>query len=312
MPNVLVLSAPLPAANGAVVTIGNFDGVHLGHRQILARVRETARAAGAVAVALTFDPHPIKLLDAEKAPPLLYPHDEKVRLLEEAGADLVAVQPFTREVADMPARVWAASALADQLRARHVVVGYDFRFGQDASGDAAMLAGIGAARGFDVERVGPVIEGDAPVSSTRIRDLVAAGQMEEAARLLTRPFFVRGTVSRGHGRGRGLGVPTANIRTPWETIPRGGVYAAIAERGAHRYAAAVNIGTNPTFGDGRLSIEAHMLEHPDIDLYGETIAIHFLSRLRDETKYESTEELVEQMSRDIEMARDVAGKRIED
>ncbi len=297
-------AAPEPG-QACTVCVGNFDGLHLGHRSILARARELADARGEACVALTFEPHPLRVLRPDKAFAMIYPHAERHRQLLGAGMDAVAVEAFTRETADTEPEAWIDGILLGALRAARVVVGYDFRFGRMARGDAAMLAEYAAAHGVDVEVMEPVASEGLKVSSSRIRRAIGAGDVETAARLLDRPFHVRGRVAVGAKRGRTLGFPTANLQTDWELIPANGVYAGIAVVDGARVATGVSVGTNPTFGDEPRRIEAHLIDWSG-DIYGREIAVHFLARLRDEARFPNVQALVAQMHADIDAARTIA------
>ncbi len=236
-----------------VVTVGNFDGVHRGHQALVGAAVEGAKAAGGVSVVLTFDPHPSRVLSPDRAPEALVTADQKEELLERLGVDRMALLPFTTELSVLTPPEFAAAVLRHALGARRVVVGTNFRFGRGRSGDVALLRRLGADLGFDVVAVEPVFHEGAPISSTRIREALARGAVEAARDLLGRPFFVDGEVVRGDGRGRTIGIPTANLALRNETLPRPGVYAATARllpEGGLR-AAVVNLGRRPTFGGGR-------------------------------------------------------------
>jgi riboflavin kinase/FMN adenylyltransferase len=288
-----------------VVAIGNFDGVHRGHAHIFAQTRQLAASRDGEAVVLTFEPHPAKVLAPAFAPPLIAPLSRKLTLLAEAGLDAVVVEPFDREFASHSAEAFAREVLADGLGARHVVVGYDFTFGAKRSGNVAELAALGGALGFGVTVVPPVSVDGIVCSSTKVREFVLEGRIDGAALLLGRPPEVEGEVVRGAGRGRTIGVPTANVKPETELLPKNGVYAGWGERlsDGQRWGAAINVGTNPTFVSGQvISVEAHLLDC-DVDLYGERLRLGFVQRLRDEERFPSREALVAQIGRDIEQAR---------
>ncbi|MCC6157988.1 MAG: bifunctional riboflavin kinase/FAD synthetase [Deltaproteobacteria bacterium] len=299
-------AAPSPG-RACTVCVGNFDGLHLGHRSILARARELAGNHGEACVALTFEPHPLRVLRPEKVFAMIYPHAERYRQLAAAGMDAVAVEEFTRDTADTEPEAWIEGILLGALGAAHVVVGYDFRFGHMARGDAAMLQEYAATRGVQVEVMEPVASDGLKVSSSRIRRAIGAGDVETAARLLDRPFHVRGFVAVGAKRGRTLGFPTANLQTDWELIPANGVYAGIAVVDGTRVATGISVGTNPTFGDDGRRIEAHLIDWSG-DIYGCEISVHFLARLRDEIRFPNVEALVAQMRADIDTARTIAAR----
>lgn len=292
-----------------IVTIGNFDGVHLGHRAILETVVGRARDLDGVAVVYTFDPHPRKVLRPANAPGLLTTLDQKVELLEEAGVDVVVVEPFTPEFAHTQANEFIQHCLHERLRPVEVYVGYDFHFGRDREGSMRMLTEQGPRLGFSVTIIPEVTMDDGDVNSTRIRELLAEGRPERAARMLGRPFTVRGTVVRGDERGRILGFPTANLAPENEVLPASGVYAGhlhlLDEGNPSRNArlpAVMNVGRRPTFAGEATRAEAHVLDF-DGDLYGRRVEISFSLRLRSEQKFESVEALKQQIGEDVEQGR---------
>ena len=311
-------SAPLaPPAGGSAVTIGAYDGVHLGHRALLAELRSRADADGLATVVVTFDRHPAAVVRPASAPLLLCDLDQKLELLASAGVDRTVVVHFDEERANETAEEFVVRELVGGLGARLVVVGEDFHFGHGRKGNVALLAEMGAVHGFDVDGVTLASADDVagelapPVSSTRGRSLVAAGDVEGAAALLGRPHQVRGPVVTGDRRGGAeLGFPTANLAVPAEIcLPAPGIYAGWYERpdGA-RHQAAVSVGRRPTFygADGELLVEAYLLDF-DGDLYGEAARLSFVHRLRDELAFESVDELVAQMGRDVDRARELLG-----
>ncbi len=285
------------------VAIGVFDGVHLGHRALVARLGELARAAGARALAATFDPTPIQVLAPGAPPSGLSEADERARLLHDAGADDVVVLRFTPEFATLSAEAFV-SRLRSAGDVRCVVVGPDFQFGHDREGDVPLLHGLGREHGFAVEVVPPIDHGGRIVSSTRIRNALARGDVEEAAELLGRPYRVRGRIVPGERRGRGLGFPTVNLAPPGERLlPRDGIYAMWVTVGDERHPAAGSLGVRPTFGGGgERRLEAYILDFEG-DLYGETAEAAFVKRLRDEERFASAHELAEQIARDVEATR---------
>ena len=292
---------PVPA-----VTIGNFDGVHRGHQTLVAASVEEARRSGGTACALTFDPHPARVLDAARAGPALTTLEQKAELMAALGLDALVVVPFDAPRAGQDAESFVREVLAGALHARTVVVGTAFRFGHGRAGDAALLSSIGAALGFRVLPVPPVEHDGQPISSTRIRRVLADGQVDEAAALLGRWFFVDGTVDRGEGRGRTIGIPTANLDVINEALPARGVYAGwcrlLGAEGAPRWPAVVNVGQRPTFAGRHVTVEAHLLDR-DQDLYGRHMRLEFAVRLRDERAFDGAEALVAQIRRDIEASR---------
>jgi riboflavin kinase/FMN adenylyltransferase len=285
------------------VTIGNFDGVHRGHRALVGETLARARAAGGEAVALTFDPHPARVLAPARVPAALTTLEQKAELLAELGLDVLAALPFTPEVAALSPEGFAGAVLAGALGAREVIVGEEFRFGRGRSGDAATLARLGGALGFSVGAVPPVMDGGRPVSSSRVREALAEGDVAHAAALLARPHFVDGMVVEGDRRGRTIGVPTANLDTDGAFLPARGVYAGRCRLpGGEVRLAVVNVGERPTFGGGAVTIEAHLLDYSG-DLYGKRLRLSFAARLRAEQRFGSAEELVAQIRRDVDRAR---------
>jgi riboflavin kinase/FMN adenylyltransferase len=290
---------------GGVVTIGFFDGVHLGHRQIIGRAVERARERGERAGVLTFDPHPGEVLRPGSHPALLTTLRYKAELLAAIGVDALCVQPFTLEFSRVPAAEFVRGVLVERLRASVVVVGENFSYGHRAAGTLATLAADGARAGFEVDGVRLVRSGDQVLSSTGIRQRVAEGDVESAAVALARPHRVEGIVVHGDARGRTIGYPTANIEvTPWAAVPADGVYAGFACWAGRRQPAAISIGTNPTFAGRERRVEAFLLDF-DGDLYGEYMAYEFTHRLRPTLRFDSVDELVTQMAADVEATRAV-------
>jgi riboflavin kinase/FMN adenylyltransferase len=287
------------ALRGAAICLGNFDGVHLGHQALFTE----ARLHGPV-VALTFQPHPGKVLQPQLAPRLIVSQARKLELLEKAGAAFTVVQPFSTEYAKTTPAAFEAS-LFDGLEVRTVVVGTDFTYGQKRAGTVATLSEAAKTRGAQVVAVSPVAIEGVVVSSSKIREYVLEGRVEAAARFLSRPFDLDGVVVPGAGRGRTIGFPTANIDTSNELRPAAGVYAirvrVIGEEEPARGGAA-NIGVKPTFGGGEVTIEAHLFDFQG-DLYGKRLRVEFLERLRAEKRFASASELSAQISRDLELAR---------
>jgi len=311
------VSTCVPPVAGSAVTIGAYDGVHLGHRALLARLRARAGAQGLETAVVTFDRHPATVVRPESAPLLLCDLDQKLELLASTGVDRVLVLPFDEERAREPAREFIDEVLVGALGTRVVVVGEDFHFGHGRQGDVAMLREAGAEVGFAVDGVTletASVAGDpGPISSTRIRALVAAGEVAQAAALLGRPHQLRGTVSHGDGRGGPeLGYPTANVDVPpGMAVPGQGIYAGYYERpGGSRWPAAVSIGTRPTYygSRGPVLLEAHLLDF-DGDLYGEVARVSFVERLRGNQVFDTTEALVSQMDRDVAATRKLLADR---
>lgn len=279
------------------MTIGNFDGVHLGHHALLKRVIEDAEARGGTSVVLTFDPHPLKILAPRIAPRLILSLPDRLRLLREVGIDCVMIQRFTPAFYNLPAREFVRRFVSG-IGTRCLWVGRDFRFGKDRGGTVQDLLSWGAAEGFEVKIIEEVIALKTRISSSRIRALIEAGEVNRAARYLGRYHFICGRVMRGRQRGRDLGFPTANLATRSEVVPADGIYATFVEFGGERFPSVTSIGWNPTFGEGAKTIETHILEF-DGDLYGRGLKLLFVERIRSEEKFASIELLVTQIRQDI-------------
>ncbi len=285
-----------------VVTLGNFDGIHLGHQKILGSVVRRARALGAPALVYTFDPHPLKVVSPSSCPPLILSMEDKKALMEEAGVDYLVLARFTEDLAATAPGDFARRVIGGLLRAREVIVGENFSFGKGRSGTVARLGELGRDLGFTVKAVPPCMRGGKVVSSSRIRALITGGEVKKAASLLGRPFSVRGRVVRGEAIGRELGFPTANIEPTGELIPASGVYAAIAVLGNMRQRGVVNIGTRPTFKGRQRTIEVHILDFSG-DIYGREVTLMFMKRLREERTFPGRHALVRQMERDLALAK---------
>jgi len=289
---------------GSVVTIGSFDGLHIGHRRLLERVRTAAARDSMTPVAVTFDPHPRCVVDPSGCPPLLCSLDDRIELLRRAGAERVVVVPFTRELSAWSADRFATT-LIESLGMRRLIVGPGFALGRGREGNLEFLARLGRRHGFRVVTVAPVRRGGRPVSSRRVREAIAAGSFAEAISMLGRPYVLEGMVERGEGRGAGLGVPTANLGVePSRCIPAAGVYAGWLDFGEGWRPAATGIGTRPTFGGGSVTIEAHVLDY-DGDLYGRKVRLALRRRLRPERAFTSIPALQVAMARDIAQTRAV-------
>lgn len=303
----------VPADLGpTVVTIGNFDGVHLGHQHVISRARaEADRLHLGHVVAVTFDPHPMAVLRPEHAPVSITTIEERVRLLTEAGIDDVLVIPFSREIAGWSPERFVEDILVDTLQAAAVVVGANFRFGHRASGDVALLRQLGLHHEFITEPV-PLDGGPQVWSSTYVRACLAAGDVEGAAEALGRPFHIEGVVVRGDQRGRELGYPTANVPTSTlRAAPADGVYAGwlrVLPDGAP-LPVAISVGTNPTFaGDRARRVESYVLDRTELDLYGETVRVQFVARVRGMQKFDSVEDLLAAMKGDVARTRELLGR----
>jgi riboflavin kinase / FMN adenylyltransferase len=286
-----------------VLALGNFDGMHRGHLKIVERVRRGAEERGATGVAMTFDPHPSKIIRPDKAPPLLMTKPQKLEALARAGMHGVAVIRFTPEIALWDPETFVRTVLVEWLHVAEVWVGANFLFGHDRAGNFSVLRSLGARYGFRAEKIDPVRYKDFVVSSTRIRRLVGEGRVDEAGALLGHYYTIDGTVVHGRHRGRGLGFPTANLCSDNELIPPRGVYATTMTVDGIAYPAMTNIGSRPTFESGEeVVVETHVLDL-DRDLYGATLRLGFVQRLRDEKKFENVEALTQQIDADRGQAR---------
>jgi riboflavin kinase/FMN adenylyltransferase len=299
----------------SAVTIGVFDGVHRGHQRIVARAAEVAAAHRLPLVVVTFDPHPDEVIRPGSHPPLLCTLRRRVQLLSELGADAVCVLEFTLDFSQLTPDEFVHAVLADRLHARRVVVGENFRFGHRATGDVALLAELGEKYDFAAEGVPLLTEDGVRISSSLIRDRLAAGDVAGAARDLGRPHRVEGVVVRGAQRGRTLGIPTANLETPpHPAIPADGVYAgwlaSLDDYGLEeqRWPAAISVGTNPTFDGQHRVVEAYALDRDDLDLYGVHVAADFTARLRGMVRFDTVDALVAQMHLDVGQARELTAR----
>jgi len=290
------------------LTVGVFDGVHRGHQQVINKLTAGAHAKGVPAVVLTFDPHPAKVFGRGEIKLLTLP-GERARLLDELGVDVVITHPFDMPVANITAFDFM-KRLKDRLGVSHLVLGYDSAFGKNREGNPARLTEIGLELGYSVETVSALGDEIGVISSTEIRKLINVGKVAEAARLIDHPYRLQGLVAHGDERGRTIGFPTANLNYAREkAVPAGGIYACWAYVRGGKFAAAVNIGTNPTFTPERqtLSIEVYLLDF-DQDIYDETVTLEFVQRLRDELKFDSVAALIEQIRLDVEQTRKLLGK----
>ncbi|GAB4228113.1 MAG: bifunctional riboflavin kinase/FAD synthetase [Deltaproteobacteria bacterium] len=300
--NVIEGSRGFSTTGRTSLTIGNFDGVHLGHRELLRRTVAHAREHRLLSVALTFSPHPIRYFTPGARFYEITTPEEKAARMEEMGIDVLVVESFTGEIGGMWPEEFARTVVSGRMRARFVTVGYDFTFGRKRTGSPGMLRRIGKELGFEVDVVAPLLRGGAIVSSSRIRELLLSGRVREAEDLLCRPYAVSGTVIPGAARGRELGFPTANVRFVQELVPLPGVYVVDASvEGVVRRGVA-NVGFNPTFGENSLGVEVHLFDFEG-DLYGREMTVYFRDRIRDERKFRSVEELVRQIAKDARYAR---------
>ena len=288
-----------------VLALGNFDGMHRGHLKIIERVRRGAEERGSTAVAMTFDPHPSKIVRPDKAPPLLMTHQQKLEALARGGMHGVAIVRFTPELAQWDPETFVRSVLVEWLHVAEVWVGANFLFGHDRSGNFSLLRSLGARYGFRAEKIDPVRYKDFVVSSTRVRRLVSEGRVDEAGALLGHYYALDGTVVQGQKRGRELGFPTANLCPENELVPPAGVYATTATIDGMAYPALTNIGTRPTFESGEENvIETHVLDM-NKDMYGAKLRLGFVQRLRDEKKFDGIDALKAQIEADRARARDL-------
>jgi riboflavin kinase/FMN adenylyltransferase len=280
-----------------VLGLGNFDGLHRGHLKIVERVKRGALERGGAAMAMTFDPHPPRVVRPDKAPPLLMTKAQKLDALQRAGLHCVAVVNFTRELSRWDPETFVERVLVEWLRVAEVWVGANFLFGRDRTGNFSTLRTLGQRLGFRAEKIDPVRYKEFVVSSTRVRRLVGEGRMDEAGGLLGHPYYLDATVVEGRGKGRELGFPTANLRTENELIPPDGVYATTLTVDGIVRAGLTNIGVRPTFGESARTIETHVLTF-DEDLYGKRVRLGFVQRMRDERRFEDVDALRAQIQAD--------------
>ena len=290
------------AFNNAVITIGNFDGVHIGHQALFHEVIERADAINGTSIAMTFEPHPIRVLMQNGHPPLITLYDQKVELIEKSGIDVLIVVPFNREFAAITAKEYVLDILIRRIGAQVIVVGEDYTFGKNREGNINLLRSYAEALDIQVEVVDwiPISKkSDDRISSTRIRKLVMDGRVRDAHKLLGRHYQIKGEVVTGRDRGgKLLGFPTANINLHDELCPKPGVYAVTVESKENTYKGVANIGYSPTFDDHEFTVEVHILDFDD-DIYGQDIRVNFIQRIRDEIKFSSIEDLSDQIKQDV-------------
>lgn len=292
-------------ADGAIVTVGTFDGVHRGHHAVLQRLVRDAAASSLAPVVVSFEPHPLEVLKPAAAPRLLSPAAERLEALATTGVSRVVLLPFTPTLALYTAEDFVDLVLRPRYRMRRLLIGYDHGFGRGRSGDVDTLRRLGATRGFEVDVVPPVIaSGGEPISSSAIRRAISAGELDRAAESLGRRYAVAGRVTSGARRGRLLGYPTLNVEppSPRKLIPPNGVYAVVVETRRGRFGGMMNLGPRPTFGDENISIEVHLFDAED-DFYGQRIRAEFVARLRDTMRFPSPDALVAQLAADERDAR---------
>lgn len=294
-----------PFAN-AVITIGNFDGVHIGHQALFREVIERAELLRGTSIAMTFEPHPLRVLTDQRNPPLITLYEQKKELIEKVGLDVLICIPFSREFAEMSATAFVEDLLVKRIGIKAVVVGKDYSFGRNREGDIPMLRALGERLGFEViiaDWIHSSKASQSRISSTRIREMVSEGQVYDARRMLGRYYQIRGVVVRGRNRGgKLLGFPTANIELQDELCPKTGIYAVTVEWNAQQYPGVANIGYSPTFDDHLFTVEVHIMDFQD-DIYGKKIKVNFVKRIRDEIKFPSLEALSDQIREDVKTAK---------
>jgi riboflavin kinase/FMN adenylyltransferase len=298
-------SALPPNVTATIVTVGTFDGVHRGHQDVVDRLVARGRDAGLRTVLVTFEPHPLEIVNPDAAPLLLTPGREKLEVLAQSGLDYVAVLPFTAALAKYEADQFVDLVLRDLFRMRELLIGYDHGFGRGRTGDVSLLRELGRSRGFQVDVVPPVVtDGGAPISSSVVRRALTEGDLATARAALGRPYSVSGVVAHGEKRGRLLGYPTINVLpgSPRKLLPHAGVYAVVVQTPRGPYGGMMNLGPRPTFGDARVSLEAHLFDGAG-DWYDAPVRIDFIARLRDVQRFSSADALVEQLARDATAAR---------
>jgi len=293
---------------GAVITIGNFDGVHIGHQALFYEVIEKAYAIGGTSIAMTFEPHPLRLLQQNNRPPLITLLEQKIELIERSGIDVLICVPFTREFAAIPAGAFVEDLLVRKIGLKAIVVGEDYAFGQNRAGDIGLLKDLAPRFGYEVivtSMIRTVKGMSERISSTAIREMVLEGKVEPACKMLGRHFQVRGVVVTGRDRGgRLLGIPTANLKLEDELCPKTGIYAVTAEVAGGLHKGVANIGYSPTFEDRQFTVEVHILDFHG-DIYGQKMHVNFVKRLRDEMKFAGIDALKRQIELDIDCARRV-------
>jgi riboflavin kinase/FMN adenylyltransferase len=295
-----------PIENSTSATIGNFDGVHVGHKKIIAAVKEEAKQKGLSSCVITFHPHPQKVLQNIDIP-LLVPIRERLKLLEKEGVEVVACYTFTKDIAKIPAKDFVTDILIGKLNLKHLIVGPGFSFGRKREGNLDLLDKMGAQYDFDTEVVETALIDGEIVSSTAIRNLVREGNMVKAGKFLGYNFYIEGQVKEGERRGRQIGFPTANLDTDWDILPKVGVYATLAHVDGIVLNSITNVGYRPTFGNNELVIETHILNFNE-DIYKKRIEVEFVDRVRDEQKFNGPQALVEQIKKDVDRVNVILSK----
>lgn len=292
---------------GSALTIGNYDGVHLGHQEILKKLIKIAQKKNLIPTVLTFDPHPVKVLAPQISTKMINTSEQKIGLLQSLGIQVIVLQKFDEEFAKIKPEVFFEKHLLKHLNAKHIMVGYDFTFGVKRSGTIETLELLAYDKNIDVDIVPAKLSGSTLVSSSLIRNLIKEGNVKLAHKYLLRPFFIDGIVIHGHKRGTALGIHTANLSTENELLPQDGVYATLADYRGKTYKSVTNIGFNPTFHNTERSIETHIFDF-DTDIYDKNLRLSFIERLRGEIKFASPEALIKQIGKDIEEAKKVLKK----
>lgn len=298
------IDEPGLAISGTVATMGNFDGIHLGHQILVRNTVEESRRLGYPSTVLTFEPHPLKILAPERAPLLILSYEDKMDLLEGIGVDIVVAQRFDRDFASIAADDFVRRFLVDRLKVRKLWVGRDLRFGQGRKGGTEDLLRLAPGAGFEVSVLDPILLDGVRISSTRIRQLVEAGRVDEVRPMLGRYHFVSGRVVTGHRRGQTLGFPTANIAVQTEVVPLNGIYATLIQLKSKQWLSVSSVGVNPTFGGGPRTVESFILDF-DGNLYGEGVKLSFVQRIRDEKNFVRVEDLIAEMHEDVKRAEAV-------
>jgi riboflavin kinase/FMN adenylyltransferase len=290
------------AITGSVVTLGNFDGIHLGHQALVRHTVEESKRLGYPSIVLTFEPHPLKILAPERAPRLLLSYQDKLDLFQARGVDIVIAQRFDRQFASITAEDFVRRLLAGRLKAKKIWVGRDLRFGQGRKAGTDDLMRVAPQLGFQVGVLDPISSNGMRISSSRIRELVEAGCVDEVQPMLGRYHFVSGRVVAGQGRGRKLGFPTANISSQTEVVPSNGIYATLITVRSRRWPSVSSVGVNPTFGEGPRTVESFIFDF-ESDIYGEAAKLSFVKRIRDEKKFANVEDLIAEMHGDVDRAK---------
>jgi riboflavin kinase/FMN adenylyltransferase len=285
-----------------VLTIGNYDGLHAGHRMIIEKVKAKATELRGTSMLMTFNPHPMSLLAPEKQIGLITPLHAKKRIIEETGIDVLILVPFTPEFRAIDPEHFVKDILLERLGIKGLIVGYDFKFGKGGKGDVSLLKHFSDELGFFFEEVSAITVHGEKIGSNRIRKMIQHGETEKVIAFLGRPHMIEGKVVKGFGRGTGFGFPTINLETTFDLVPKEGVYVTQIEIGGAKYHAVTNVGRNPTFDGEALTVETFILDFSG-DLYGKAVTLYFYNRIRDEMKFASVDELLERIKMDVEIAR---------